>query len=85
MAPKSPSTEAIRADITARARVVHKASFIALLSNIVLYHFMVKPPHTTRDLELLKLEMTSTAMGAYRKIITRNMYIRPSMRPGLIC
>ena len=80
MAPKSPRAQAMIDERTARVKVVQRASVIAWLLKRATYHFRVKPPQTTLDLESLKLNMTSTAMGAYKKIMSSAIYILPNTR-----
>ena len=64
MAPISPSIEEMSADRNARINVVHMAPVMAELSRRVAYHLSVNPPHTTRDLDELKLSAISTPIGA---------------------
>jgi len=57
---------AIRAEAREITMVVQKASIILGLETIFLYHFRVKPPQCTFDLELLKESTIKTAMGRYK-------------------
>jgi hypothetical protein len=48
------------------SRVVANADMIFWLLKQFMYQSSVKPPHVTRDLELLKERTISTTMGRYR-------------------
>ena len=68
MAASVPNTVEISVASTAIASVTPKALMIASLCRRSAYQCSVKPDQTARFLESLNEKITSTRIGAYRKI-----------------
>jgi hypothetical protein len=65
-----PSIVARIEDVRVILTVVQRALIIVSFVGKLKYHLSVKPPQTTRDIELLKDKTMSTKIGAYKN---RNM------------
>ena len=66
IAASVPRTVDTMAAVKVICRVVVKAPMIVSSWKHSAYHFRVKPPQTTRDLELLKESTIRTRIGRYK-------------------